>query len=54
MNIGYYGFRQVYISSCLVSFTVIRLYVAARYDYKAISVYEDATDVARKRIIPRV
>ena len=30
MNIGYYGFRQVYISSCLVSFTVIRSYVAAR------------------------
>ena len=26
----YYGFRQVYISSCLVSFTVIRSYVAAR------------------------
>ena len=31
MNIGYYGFRQVYISSCLVSFTVIRSYVAARW-----------------------
>ena len=30
MNTGYYGFRQVYISSCLVSFTVIRSYVAAR------------------------
>ncbi len=30
VNIGYYGFRQVYISSCLVSFTVIRSYVAAR------------------------
>lgn len=30
MNIGYYGFKRAYISSCLVSFTVIRSYVAAR------------------------